>query len=78
MSGDWIEWERWLQHDGGPAPCPPDIQVEVQGGDARTLRASAEIAPWYLVKRWRPADDRYEFKFDGDQLVAYRLKEASQ
>ena len=76
MSNDWIEFPKWYRHDGGPAPCPPEIWVEVPGNLAIVRREHAATIQWYGVQYWRPADDRYEFKFDGDRLVAYRLKEA--
>lgn len=72
----WIEFPKWYRHDGGPAPCPPEIWVEVPGQYAQVRREHAATIQWYGVQYWRPADDRYEFKFDGDRLVAYRLKEA--
>ena len=72
----WIEFPKWYRHDCGPAPCPPEIWVEVPGQYAQVRREHAATVQWYGVQYWRPADDRYEFKFDGDRLVAYRLKEA--
>ena len=72
---DWIEFPKWYRHDGGPAPCPPDILVGLYA-EGTTGVTHSDYVKWHKVQYWRPADDRYEFKFDGDRLVAYRLKEA--
>lgn len=77
-SQPWVEFPRWYRHDGGPAPCPPEIWVEVPGQYAVVRREHAATIQWYGIQYWRPADDRYEFKFDGDRLAAYRLKEATR
>lgn len=73
----WIEHIPWYRHDGGPMPCPPEIVVETcpyMGRNSSAFNLAKELR-WYEVRYWRPADNRYEFKFDGDRLVSYRLKE---
>ena len=87
---DWIEYtgNKWYKHEGEVCPCPMDMEVDVfylvgskpsflpsgwvSHGEHKFGKAGGH--EWKCVARWRPNPDKYECKFNGDQLVAYRLR----
>ena len=90
---DWIEWkgEEWYDHKpGAPCPCPSDMDVDAfyRVGSSPTTRffssrgecvsGRAGGHDWSCVVRWRPNPDAYEYKFEGNKLVAYRRKETAR
>ena len=88
---DRIEYKGndWRKHrNGGPCPCPMEMEVDVfyrvgshpgggrwsSRGESKSGRAGGH--DWSCVTVWRPDPDKYECRFQGDRLVAYRRKEA--